>query len=143
MTEFRPVDGRKYKLVQSKTSDECSLTVGYGYHSNDVNMKFRDEVHAEWIPQMGQYILSGKVFISDQEYDKQYAKIRFMTFQREIEQALTAIVCGDRIFFSNYPWLLDSPIYIHFVSNFEEYNKMTFLGTPRQYLNASILPIET
>ncbi|MBY0120479.1 staygreen family protein [Bacillus sp. S/N-304-OC-R1] len=142
-TEFRPVDGRKYTLLQSNTSGEWFLTIGYHYHSNDANRKFRDEVFAEWVPQMGQYVLSGKVFVSDQEFDKQYAKIRFMIFQREVEQALSAIVYGDRVFYSNYPWLLDSPIYIHFDSNYEDFNKMIYYGTPRQYLNAVIQPIET
>ena len=142
-TEFRPVDGRKYTLVQSLSTGEWFLNVGYRYHANQVNIRFRDEVLAEWLPQMGQYVLSGKVFISDKDIDKPYAKVRYMVFQREIEQALTAIVYGDRIFYSNYPWLLDSPIYIHFESNYEEFNKMIYYGTPRQYLNAAMLPIET
>lgn len=142
-TEFRPVDHRKYTLTQSKTTGEWFLCIGYRYDLNARNKKFQDEVYAEWIPQLGQYVLSGKVYLCDGENDKQYAKIRYMICQREVEQALSALIYGDRVFFSNYPWLLDSPIYIHFESNYDEYNKMFYYGTPRQYLNAAIEPIGT
>ncbi|QED47750.1 staygreen family protein [Cytobacillus dafuensis] len=142
-TEFRPVDGRKYTLAQSKSTGEWFLSIGYHYNPNPQNFSFRDEVLAEWIPQLGEYVLSGKIFISDQDFDKHYAKIRFMIFEREVKQALSGIIFGDRIFFSNYPWLLDSPIYIQFESNFEEYNKMIYFGTPRQYLSSAPQLIET
>ncbi|MBP2239882.1 hypothetical protein J2Z40_000435 [Cytobacillus eiseniae] len=142
-TEFRPVDRRKYTWTQSKTTEESFLSIGYQYDYNAIHMKYRDEVLAEWIPQMGQYVLSGKLFISDNTFDEKYARIRFMIFEREVKMALAAMINGDRTFFANYPWLLDSPIYIHFQSNFEEYNKMIYFETPRQYLNETIQAVET
>ncbi|MFE8694927.1 staygreen family protein [Cytobacillus sp. FJAT-53684] len=140
-TEFRPVDRRKYTWTQSKTTGESFLSIGYDYDFNAIQVEYRDEVLAEWIPQMGQYVLSGKIFISDESFDEKYAKIRFMIFQREARQALAAMIYGDRTFFSNYPWLLDSPIYIHFQSNYHEFNKIIYYETPRQYLNEAIQPI--
>lgn len=142
-TEFRPVDRRKYTLTQSKTTGELFLCIGYRYDLNAMNKKFQDDVFAEWIPQLGQYVLSGKIYLCDDEFDEQYAKIRYVVCQREADLALSAIIYGDRFFFSNYPWLLDSPIYIHFESNYDEYNKLIYYGTPRQYLSTVIETIET
>lgn len=134
-TEFRPVDHRKYTYSQSNSSGEMLLYIGYKFDKSGVQNNVRDEVLAEWIPQMGQYVLSGKMHISDGEYDEQHARLRFLIFQREVKNAILAMMIGDRAFFSHYPWLLDSPIYIHFQSDYEEYNKMIYYGTPRQFLN--------
>jgi Staygreen protein len=142
-TEFRPVDRRKYTWTQSKTTGESILSIGYQYDFKAIQAEYRDEVLAEWIPQMGQYVLSGKIFISDESFDEKYAQIRFLIFQREARQALAAMIHGDRTFFSNYPWLLDSPIYIHFQSNYKDYNKIIYYETPRQYLNEAMQLLET
>lgn len=87
-TEFRPVDSRKYTLTHSDATGELFLAIGECYDFNAVNPKFRDEAFAEWIPQMGQYVLSGRVYISGGEFDQQYAKIRFLIFQKELDLAL-------------------------------------------------------
>lgn len=137
-TPFKPVDERKYTMTHSDETGELFLTVGYCYDESAIDPKFRDEVLAEWIPRMGQYVLSGKVYVSGGEYDEQYAKIRFMIFQRELNLALTSIVYGDRALYQYYPWLLDSPIYIQFESVFPLYNQMLYFGTPRQYLTAAL-----
>ncbi|USK46693.1 staygreen family protein [Cytobacillus oceanisediminis] len=140
-TEFRPVDSRKYTLTHSDATGELFLAIGECYDFNAVNPKFRDEAFAEWIPQMGQYVLSGRVYISGGEFDQQYAKIRFLIFQKELDLALTAMVYGDRCFFTNYPWLLDSPIFIYFESVYPEFSKLLYYGTPRKYLSAALQPV--
>jgi hypothetical protein len=136
-TSFKPVDERKYTMTHNDETGELFLTVGYCYDVSAINPTFRDEVLAEWVPQMGQYVLKGKVYVGGEEFDEQYSKIRFMIFQRELTEALTTIVYGDRAFFQNYPWLLDSPIYIHFESVYPLYNQSLYQGTPRQYLMAA------
>ncbi|MFE8699328.1 staygreen family protein [Cytobacillus sp. FJAT-54145] len=138
VTPFKPVDERKYTLTHSDETGELFLTVGYCFDMSAIKPKFRDEVLAEWIPRMGQYILKGKVYVSGGEFDEQYSKIRFMIFQRELKLALTAMIYGDRAFYQNYPWLLDSPIYIQFESNFPQYNQLLYYGTPRQFLNEAL-----
>lgn len=105
-TEFRPVDSRKYTLTHSDATGELFLAIGGCYDFKAVNPKFRDEVFAEWIPQMGQYVLSGRVYISGGEFDQQYAKIRFLIFQKELDLALTAMVYGDRSFIPIIPGCL-------------------------------------
>jgi hypothetical protein len=58
-----------------------------------------------------------------------------MIFKKEMDLALTGIIYGDRSFYTYYPWLLDAPIYIQFVSVYPEYSELAYYGTPRKYLN--------
>lgn len=90
---------------------------------------------------MGQYVLSGRVYISNGEFDHQYSKIRFLIFQKELDLALTAMIYGDRSFYSNYPWLLDSPIFIYFESVYPEFSKLIYYETPRKYLTAALIQV--
>ncbi|WP_442600253.1 staygreen family protein [Neobacillus sp. D3-1R] len=135
-TPFRPLDNRKYTLTHSDTTGELFLTIGCQYDKNKINMKLRDEVLAEWLPQTGEFQLWGNVYISGGEFDESYAKVRFMIFQKELELAIKAIVYGDQSFYSCYPWLLDSPIYIRFDSVYPQFQQVLYYGTPRQYLTA-------
>lgn len=134
-TQFRPIEGRKYTLTHSDTTGQLFLSVGNFFDYSAINPNFRDEVFAEWVPQLGEFTLCGKVYISGGEFDEKYAKVRFMIFKKELDLALKAIFYGDQIFFSYFPWLLDAPIYIHFESVFPEFNQILFFGTPRHYLN--------
>ncbi|MDQ0268597.1 staygreen family protein [Cytobacillus purgationiresistens] len=137
-TDFTPVEHRKYTLTQSDSSNDIFLTIGHNYDYEAIKPTQRDELLAEWIPQMGQYVLLGKVHISNGEFDEHFAKIRYMIYEREADLGLTAILFGDREFLSNYPWLLNSPIYVQFHSNYPEFNKLQYYGTARQFLNKSM-----
>ncbi|WP_026695787.1 staygreen family protein [Peribacillus kribbensis] len=136
-TAFMPFDNRKYTLTHSDATGELTLTIGREFDAESVNPNLRDEVNAEWIPQLGQYVLCGKVYVGGHEYSENAAKIRYMIFEKEMETALEAIIFGDQAFFQYFPWLLDSPIYVHFESVYPAYNKMLFFGTPRQFLQKS------
>ncbi len=134
-TAFVPVDSRKYTLTHSDQTGELFLGVGNVYDYRAINYKMRDEVLADWVTVNGEYLLYGKVYISNGEYDKNMSRIRYMIFKKELDLALTAIIYGDRSFFGYHPWLLDAPIYVQFSSIFPEFNKVIYYGTPRKYLN--------
>jgi hypothetical protein len=136
-TQFRPVEGRRYTLTHSDTTGQLFLTIGTHYDYLAINPQIRDEVLAEWVPQMGEFALIGRVYISGGEFDENYAKVRFKIFQKELNLALTAIVYGDQAFFCNFPWLLDAPIYIQFESIYPQFNRMFYFGTPRYFLHAA------
>lgn len=133
-TAFGPVEGRKYTLTHSDVTGQLFLSIGTEFDYKNTNPKFRDEVLAEWIPKMGEFILWGRVYVSGGEYDEKYAKVRFLIFQKELELALKAMIYGDQTFLTNFPWLLDAPIYIQFESVFSKYNQVFYYGTPRYYL---------
>lgn len=131
-TPYKPIDERKYTLMKSHKTGEYFLTIGYCYDSS--LMSSNKEILAEWVPRMGQYILKGKVSIRDENMDEKQAKIHFLSLQKELRIALFHIVYGDYVLYQNYPWLLDSPIYIQFESSFAQFQQLLYCGTPRQYL---------
>lgn len=135
-TEFRPIEGRKYTLTHTDATGQLFLSIGNDYNASLFNSKLRDEVLAEWMPKMGEYMLWGRVYVSGGEFDKKNAKVRFLIFQKELDLAFKAIIYSDQILFTYYPWLLDSPIYIQYESIFPEFNKINYMGTPRKYLHA-------
>jgi hypothetical protein len=135
-TAFRPVEGRKYTLTHSDKTGQLFLTIGNEFNFAAVDSKLRDEVLAEWLPRSGEYLLFGRVFVSGGEFDEKYAKVRYMIFKKELQLALTAMIYGDQSFFRNFPWLLDAPIYIHFESNFPQFNHVIYFGTPRFFLQS-------
>lgn len=135
-TPFRPLDGRKYTLTHSDVTGELFLTIGCQFDNSKINTNLRDEVLAEWIPQLGEFQLWGSVYISGGEFDESYAKVRYLIFQKELELAIKAIVYGDQSFYSCFPWLLDSSIYIRFNSIYPQFQQVLYYGTPRQYLTS-------
>ncbi|WP_462413449.1 staygreen family protein [Neobacillus sp. Marseille-QA0830] len=134
VTAFRPVEGRKYTLTHSDTSGQLFLTIGCSYEYGATNQSSRDEVLAEWVHKLGEYSLRGRVYVSGGEFDKNYAKVRYAIFRKELNLALQAIVFGDQALYTNFPWLLDAPIYIRFESVYPEFNQVIYFGTPRNFL---------
>ncbi|CAM3790063.1 staygreen family protein [Mesobacillus thioparans] len=134
-TAYMPIDSRKYTLTHSDLSGELFLAIGNVYDYQAINYKMRDEVLADWLTINGEYILFANVYVSNGEYDLNMSRIRYMIFKRELDLALTAMIYGDRSFFTYHPWLLDAPIYVKFSSSFPEFNEIVYYGTPRYYLN--------
>ena len=134
---FGPIEGRRYTLTHSDDTGELFLSIGKNYDLSAVDPKLRDEVLAKWQTRCGEYLLLAKVYVSGGEYDIKFSQVRYMIFKKELKLALTGIVYGDRHFYTNYPWLLDCPIFVQFDSVYPEYNEVLYYGTPRQYLTAA------
>jgi hypothetical protein len=143
MNRFGPIEGRKYTMTHSDETGELFLTIGNKFDFSMIDPRLRDEVIAEWRTKDGEYRLMGKVYVSGGEFDAKFSKIRYMIFKKEVELALTGIVYGDQNIYLQFPWLLDSPIFIKFDSVFPEYEKIIYYGTPRQYLFAAANKVKT
>lgn len=133
-TPFSPIDSRKYTLTHSDDTGKMVLSIGYRYDQASINPRIRDEVMAEWIPRLGEYTLWGKVYVSGGEFDEKYSQVRYLVFQKELDLTLRAMINGDQDFYTYYPWLVDAPIYIQFDSDYPEFQKIIYYGTPRHYL---------
>lgn len=131
---LHPIYKRKYTLTHSDDTGQLFLAIGARYDYRALNLKFRDEVLAEWRHFGKQLSLICDVYVGGMEFSEDKVKERFNIFKREIDTAIKGIVFGDRNFLSNYPHLLDAPIYIHFNSKYPNYNKTFYYGTPKHYL---------
>jgi hypothetical protein len=140
-TFAQPVEGRKYTLTHSDITAELFLDIGYVYNYKSINPKMRDEVLAEWKKDShGRLNLVGKAYVDGGEFGQKVADTRFKIFKKEMATALNGIIYGDRPFYVHYPYLVDAPIFIHYLSIYPQYRQVAFYGTPRQYLNQSIKP---
>ncbi|MFS0576252.1 staygreen family protein [Sporosarcina sp. 179-K 3D1 HS] len=109
------------------------------YNYQSINPIMRDEVLAEWkIDVHGCLNLIGTAYVDGGEFSRKVAETRFTIFKKEMATALNGIVYGDRPFYIHYPFLVDAPIYIYYLSSYPQYRHVAFYGTPRQYLNQSI-----
>lgn len=125
VTEFSPVDGRQYTVERFLDKDQLMLAI----HQNSNHKKyiFSNEnpfiLVAEWVYQLGQYAIIGKVMNSENP----------SSINEDIEKALMIIVNGDRKFYKYFPWLLEAPIYIQF--NNEDHQTVTnYYGSPRRWI---------
>jgi hypothetical protein len=138
-TFAQPVEGRKYTLTHSDITAELFLDIGYVYNYKSIDPKMRDEVLAKWKKDShGRLYLVGKAYVDGGEFTQKVADTRFKIFTKEMATALNGIVYGDRPFYEHYPFLVDAPIFIHFLSTYPQYRQVAFYGTPRQYLTNSI-----
>ena len=133
-TSYGPVDGRKYTLTSMGSTLPRMLRIGNKYHINMDNYQYEDILTAEWMPKLGEYVLSGRVFVSGGELDEDAAQKRLNLLQAELPGMLGAIIKGDHALYKHVPWLLDAPIYIQFDSHYPHLHIIQNFGTPRSYL---------
>ena len=131
-TPFLPADGRKYTLTHSDETGNLFLSIGTEFDTAALGEK-HDEVLAEWKSSNGQYYLAVNLYISGGEYNYEQALMRYRIFRQELSLALKAIIFGDQEFYRFFPWLVDCPIYVRFLSNYPEMNQVECYGTPRHY----------
>ena len=138
-TFAQPVEERKYTLTHSDITAELFLDIGYVYNYKSINPKLRDEVLAEWKRDSRGYLqLIGTAYVDGGEFSQEVADTRFKIFKKEMAKALSGIVYGDRPFYAHFPYLVDAPIFIHYLSNYPQYRQVVFYGTPLQYLDKTI-----
>ena len=132
----QPIEGRKYTLTHSDMTAELFLDIGYVYNYEAINRQMRDEVLAEWKKdEQGRFMLAGTAYVDGGEFGEIVSGIRFNVFKKEMDTALKGIVYGDLAFYTNYPVLLDAPIFIYYDSTYPQYHQTLYYGTPRQYLD--------
>lgn len=128
-----PLNGRKYTITHSDDSGQLFLDIGTDFNYEAMSANSRVEIMTEWQIDW-QYRLTGRVYVDLGDCTIDEAQIRFNDFQKSIAKALQGIAFGDRLFLSNYPLLLDAPIYIYFESNYQEFKQLYYYGTLKQYL---------
>jgi hypothetical protein len=135
-TIAQPVEGRKYTLTHSDMTAQLFLDIGYVYNDQSINHKMHDEVLAEWKKDShGRLRLEGIAYVDGGEFSQKVAGTRFRIFRKEMATALRGIVYGDLPLYVQYPFLLNAPILIHYLSIYPEFRQIAYYGTPRQHLN--------
>ncbi|MBS4217603.1 hypothetical protein KHA96_04650 [Bacillus sp. FJAT-49711] len=133
-TSYGPVDGRKYTLSNLETGNSQHLTIGTKYNVS-LYKSCEDIFTAEWLSKLGEYVFSGRIYISGGEYDEEQAVHRFNHLHSLLPEMISRIIKSDYELFKHVPWLLDAPILIEYVSNFQQLRMIKNYGTPRKFLS--------
>lgn len=128
-----PYNLRKYTLTHSDITGDLFLTVSTEYALDQVN-DMRDEVLGEWLSTPQGILFRGEVWVGDESIPLNQQKIRYEIFNREMSTALKGIFYGERWLLEINPVLLESPVYILFVSNHHKYSGFRYFGKARDYL---------
>lgn len=126
-----PVFGRKYTLTHSDETAELYLTIGKKFAWDKVN-DLRDEVLGKWSKKKQDIIFKASCYVNGEEGEES-AAIRYAIFARELPLALEAIRYGDRELFETYKELDQVPIWIHFQSQYDEYDRLEYWGKFEDY----------
>lgn len=133
-TAFRPVYGRTYAVVHQGEIDK--LLVNIGNHGNSYLIERENEniILAKWVLKMGQLVLMVKIPRGTNIHDEKLMDKYFHESHQVLSFYLKAMITADTLFYSHFPWLLDSPIYVQFDPLTESKNSVHFAGTPRNYV---------
>lgn len=124
ITYTEPIIHRRYTLTHSDITAELFLTIGLRFASDKIN-PMRDDVLGEWTKTRGCYVYHVYVDVDvDGQFNQTVAAKRNDIFRRELPLALKAIRYGDRRLFISHPELNNSPIIVHFISIYPQFNKI-------------------
>ena len=138
LTDVTPEDlvlPRRYTLTHSDITGKLFLTINNEYDTKQIASLYtrlmRDEVLAEFTKEEGLvfkvycHVSGGFVFGT--------AKLRYAVFRHELPLVLEAISFGDRNLFEKIPNLDKTPVFIHFQSSDDRFNKVENWGTMADY----------
>ena len=126
MRPYGPVLNRKYTITHSDTTAELFVFVAKSYAEDQIT-GLRDELRVAWkqyekgLALLGSVIVDGNGVIGN-------ADARYIIFYNELPTALQALRQADRFLFDKEPNLDNTPVLIHFISSYPEFNKIYDFG---------------
>lgn len=126
-----PIIDRKYTITHSDTTGDLFVFVSEDFAEDQVT-EMRDEVKISWSVSKEIIALTGSVIVDGTDI-KGNADIRNKIFYNEMPTALQALRKGDRFLFNKYPNLDMTQVFICFISDKPEYNKIYDFGVIGTY----------
>lgn len=126
MIPYEPVIGRKYTITHSDTTAELFVFVAPNYAEDQIT-SMRDEVRVAWEQGKEGLALIGSVIVDGNGVPGN-ASIRNKIFYNEMPTALQALRQGDRFLFDKEPNIDNTPVFIHFISDNPNFNKIYNFG---------------
>ena len=127
---------RKYTLTHSDSTGDLFLKIDCQYDKKQISSPYtrfmRDEVLGQWIDNRTNKELHIYLHVSG-GFIFGWAGMREKIFQYHLPMVLKAVIFGDSELFVQYPYLMNSPIIVHFQSNRSKYNKIKQYGTIKDY----------
>jgi hypothetical protein len=134
-----PLVLRRYTLTHSDRTGDLFLAVGTDFDREALNefqtRLMRDEVLGEWREEgKSQLALHLLCHVSGHWLNFGPAGWRYEMFRYHMPQVLQALRYGDRRLYSAHQELDQAPIYVHFKSHKDRYNRVEDWGKPADYI---------
>jgi len=127
---------RRYTLTHSDITGKLFLTINNEYDTKQISSLYtrlmRDEVLAEFTKEEEGLVFKVYCHVSG-GFVFGTAKLRYAVFRHELPLVLQAIRFGDRNLFEKIPNLDKTPVFIHFQSTDNRFNKVENWGTMADY----------
>jgi hypothetical protein len=127
---------RRYTLTHSDITGKLFLTINNEYDTKQISKLYtrlmRDEVLAEFTREEEGLVFKVYCHVSG-GFVFGTAKLRYAVFRHELPLVLEAIRFGDRNLFEKIPNLDKTPVFIHFQSTNNRFNKVENWGTMADY----------
>lgn len=127
---------RRYTLTHSDLTGDLFLTIDEDYDEEEISNFYtklmRDEVLAEWKENQNSYELHVYVHISG-GFVFGWARMRDKIFRHYLPHTLKVFRYGDRELFDSFHELDDAPIFVHFNSTKQKYDKIENYGSFKDF----------
>lgn len=131
MKPYDPILERKYTITHSDITAELFVFVASDYAKDQIT-SIRDEVIISWENSKKGLALYGFVLVDGNGVTGN-ADVRNKIFYNEMPTALQALRQADRFLFEKEPYLDNTPVLIHFMSNNPIYDKTYNFGVISNY----------
>lgn len=134
ITSTIPIENRKYTFAYSNEKNLFILDVGNFYNYKMVDFTLRNEILGKWILESkNNYTLL--LYINLKGYDTTEINQKYKIFKENLSLAIHKILLGDILLIKTHPYLINSPIYVHFSSAHFMFNSVEYYKTPSFYLD--------
>lgn len=128
---YDPIKGRKYTITHSDITAELFVFIANNYATDQIT-SIHDEVKLGWEQTQRGLFLIGSVLVDGTDVIGN-SEIRNRIFYTEMPTALTALRQADRFIFQKYPYIDNTPVLIHFISEKPTYDKTYNFGPIGNY----------
>lgn len=136
-TETNPVRFRRYTVLHLDNPTIVDLSISPYFYDLDLFTISTNLIYGQWYWfTQNIYQLTLFVFIGDYPYD--VARYRYEKFLELIPMSISAIVNGDIAFLENRPLLLQTPVFVRFISGYPEFNKTLPYKRIKDYIDDSV-----
>lgn len=120
---------RKYTSSHNDQTREIYLSIGHKYNkkllSSEEEIKTESSVIGKWVEvSTNKYEIHLRVSVSTEQNPQ--SNIRNTVFCRELGTVIEGIAFAETALFSKYPYLLNTPVIIHFKSIDKKYNRVEY-----------------
>ncbi|CEO20837.1 staygreen family protein [Paraclostridium sordellii] len=136
-TLTEPIRFRRYTIFHREDPQIVDLSISPYFYNLDLSTVSTNLIYGQWHWFSGDiYQLILFVFIGNYEFD--IVNERYEKFVEKIDLSIGAVINGDRVFLENRPQLLNTSVYVRYISSYPKFNKLVTYNKVESYLDNNV-----